>query len=61
MMDHDTLIYLDNNATTALAPSCLEPVMACLRDHYGNPSSKHGAGARARRRWSRRVHQWRGC
>ena len=48
MMKMDDSIYLDNNATTAPAPECIEPVLACLRDHYGNPSSKHGAGARAR-------------
>lgn len=47
MTDHDC-IYLDNNATTALAPECVEPVMACLRDVYGNPSSKHAAGRRAK-------------
>ncbi|MBU1222741.1 MAG: aminotransferase class V-fold PLP-dependent enzyme [Gammaproteobacteria bacterium] len=47
MTDHDS-IYLDNNATTALAPACVEPVMACLRDVYGNPSSKHAAGIRAK-------------
>lgn len=41
-------IYLDNNATTALAPECVEPVLACLRDSYGNPSSKHAAGERAK-------------
>lgn len=44
----DTLIYLDNNATTALAPECVEPVLACLCDSYGNPSSKHAVGERAK-------------
>jgi cysteine desulfurase len=44
----DTNIYLDNNATTALAPECVEPVLACLRDSYGNPSSKHAVGERAK-------------
>ncbi len=42
-------IYLDNNATTRAAPECLDAVLACLRDEYGNPSSKHAAGDRARR------------
>jgi cysteine desulfurase len=42
-------IYLDNNATTRTAPECLDAVLACLRDEYGNPSSKHAAGERARR------------
>jgi cysteine desulfurase len=42
-------IYLDNNATTQVAPECVDAVLACLRDEYGNPSSKHAAGERARR------------
>jgi cysteine desulfurase len=48
MTEQDSTIYLDNNATTALAPECVEPVLACLRGSYGNPSSKHGAGAQAK-------------
>lgn len=50
MTDQDTTVYLDNNATTALAPECVEPVLSCLRDFYGNPSSKHAAGACAKER-----------
>jgi cysteine desulfurase len=50
MTHPDSLVYLDSNATTALAPECVEPVLACLREVYGNPSSKHAAGARARER-----------
>jgi cysteine desulfurase len=42
-------IYLDNNATTQAAPECLDAMLACLRNEYGNPSSKHAAGERARR------------
>jgi cysteine desulfurase len=41
-------IYLDNNATTPVAPECLAPVLAALRDVHGNPSSKHGAGMEAK-------------
>jgi cysteine desulfurase len=48
MTEQDTTIYLDNNATTALAPECVGPVFTCLCNSYGNPSSKHGAGARAK-------------
>lgn len=48
MTDQDPITYLDNNATTALAPECVEPVLRCLRDLYGNPSSKHAAGVAAR-------------
>jgi cysteine desulfurase len=50
MTDQDTIVYLDNNATTALAPECVEPVLSCMRDLYGNPSSKHAAGACAKER-----------
>jgi cysteine desulfurase len=41
-------IYLDNNATTRVAPACLDALRTCLCDTYGNPSSKHSAGERAR-------------
>jgi cysteine desulfurase len=41
-------IYLDHNATTPLHPDALACVQEVLRDGYGNPSSIHWAGARAR-------------
>ena len=41
-------IYLDNNATTPVAPECLDAMLACLRENHGNPSSKHRAGERAK-------------
>ena len=44
----DNPIYLDNNATTAVAPECIETMLRCLRDCFGNPSSKHGAGETAK-------------
>lgn len=44
----DTAIYLDNNATTPVAPECIEAVTRCLRDFYGNPSSKHACGEAAK-------------
>lgn len=43
----DEPVYMDNNATTAVAPEVLEVVVLLLRDHYGNPSSMHRFGARA--------------
>jgi len=43
----DEPVYMDNNATTAVAPEVLEVVLPLLRDHYGNPSSMHRFGARA--------------
>ena len=41
-------IYLDNNATTRPYPECIEAMYACMRESYGNPSSKHGFGDHAR-------------
>jgi cysteine desulfurase len=42
------MIYLDNNASTPLDPEVREVVAASL-DLYGNPSSVHSDGRRARR------------
>ena len=37
-------VYLDNNATTAVAPEALEAMLPFLKDRYGNPSSMHTFG-----------------
>ena len=37
-------IYLDNNATTAVAPEVLEAMLPFLKNRYGNPSSIHRFG-----------------
>jgi cysteine desulfurase len=42
------LIYLDNNATTAPDPAVVEAMLPYLREFYGNPSSVHRFGQRAR-------------
>jgi cysteine desulfurase len=42
------LVYLDNNATTPLAPGVLDAMMPYLTEWYGNPSSVHRFGQRSR-------------
>ncbi len=43
-----TPVYLDYNATTPLASEVLEAMLPYLRDDFGNPSSIHQFGRRAR-------------
>lgn len=42
-------IYLDHNATTPVAAEVLEAMEPFLRREFGNPSSSHAYGRRARR------------
>jgi cysteine desulfurase len=37
-------VYLDNNATTMVAPEVVDAMLPFLREHYGNPSSMHSFG-----------------
>lgn len=39
-------VYLDNNATTAVAPEVFEAMRPFYTDHFGNPSSPHRLGDR---------------
>ncbi|MCG6553479.1 MAG: cysteine desulfurase NifS [Candidatus Magnetominusculus sp. LBB02] len=41
-------VYLDNNATTAVAPEVLEEMLPLLKDSYGNPSSSYSFGVAVR-------------
>ncbi len=41
-------IYLDHAATTPLRPEVLDAMLPYLTEHFGNPSSLHAAGRRAR-------------
>jgi len=41
-------IYLDYNATTPVAPEVADAMLPYLREHFGNPSSSHVYGQRAR-------------
>ncbi len=47
---HPDNIYLDNNATTQQYPEVTEAMGQCARDDFGNPSSIHMLGQRARHR-----------
>ncbi|WP_257927844.1 NifS family cysteine desulfurase [Campylobacter lari] len=38
-------VYLDNNATTQLAPEAYELMKPFLKEHYGNPNSLHQWGS----------------
>ncbi len=51
------LIYLDNNATTAVAPEVREAMRPYLEDLYGNPSSIHTPGRTAARGLDRARQQ----
>ncbi len=42
-------IYLDNNATSAVAPEVIEAMMPFLRDQWGNPSSMHAFGGQVKK------------
>lgn len=48
MIATNTVVYLDNNSTTAIAPECIVAVAASLQDDFGNPSSKHRLGEAAK-------------
>lgn len=39
------IVYLDNNATTSIAPEVLTAMMPFLTDFYGNPSSAYTFGS----------------
>lgn len=41
-------IYFDNAATTPLLPEVADAMTEVLRDHFGNPSSIHAEGRKAR-------------
>jgi len=43
-------IYLDNNATTAIAPEVLAAMQPYLGEFYGNPSSMHTFGGQLHRK-----------
>ncbi len=50
-------IYLDNNATTQVAPEVLEAMLPYFHDLYGNPSSMHTFGGQVGRQVRRAREQ----
>ncbi|HOV09146.1 MAG TPA: cysteine desulfurase NifS [Spirochaetota bacterium] len=40
----ERVVYLDNNATTMVAPEVLDAMLPFFKDRYGNPSSMHSFG-----------------
>ncbi len=49
MIDPDKIIYLDNNATTCVAPAVVEEMLPYLTDFWANPSSGYAFGAQVRK------------
>jgi len=43
------LVYLDNNATTSVAPEVFEAMTPFFKELWGNPSSMHSFGGQVRR------------
>jgi cysteine desulfurase len=41
-------IYLDNAATTPMAPEVIEEMIPFMRDYFGNPSSTHAYGRKVK-------------
>ena len=58
-MNHESSarIYLDNNATTRVAPEVFEAMEPYLRTLYGNPSSNHTLGREMKRAIERAREQ----
>ena len=44
---NSSIVYLDNNSTTAVLPEVMEEMLPCFSESFGNPSSIHGCGRRA--------------
>ena len=47
MLQNPQLHYLDNAATTIVAPEVADVIDKAMREHWANPSSLYGPGARS--------------
>jgi len=47
VISNKRLLYLDNAATTQVAPEVADMVCRCMREDYGNPASAHHVGITA--------------
>ncbi|NQT69342.1 MAG: cysteine desulfurase NifS [Desulfobacteraceae bacterium] len=45
-----SVIYVDNNATTQVAPEVMEEILPYFNEFYGNPSSMHSFGGQVGRK-----------
>ncbi len=58
------MIYLDNAATTAVTPAALQAAWPWLTAEFGNPSSSHELGSRAKEALENaraQIADWLGC
>lgn len=46
-----TRIYLDHAATTPMAKEVIQVYTAEMKEEFGNPSSIHQTGRKARKKW----------
>ena len=53
----NSIIYMDNHATTPIAPEVLEAMMPYLTTHFGNASSIHSFGVTAKNAVEKARHQ----
>ncbi|MBI3591529.1 MAG: cysteine desulfurase [Candidatus Melainabacteria bacterium] len=49
MFNNTKMIYVDNSATTRVRPEVVEAMLPILKDDFGNPSSMHGFGRKAKK------------
>lgn len=42
-------VYMDYNATTPMAPEVMYAVSTCMKETWGNPSSSHEEGTKAKK------------